>query len=148
MGVNFMRSMQVRSKPNELSGGFSKIVGILAVIFAMSAVGISFVLLYDSNESRTAETTNVKEFVVTAENWSFNPYLITVNKGDRVILKITSVEGTHSFWVPAKNIREKLNQGRQVVIEFTADARGEFIFKCGIICGTGHNNMNGTIVIQ
>ena len=123
--------------------GISSLVIVLIVIVAVGAV-----ILSASNEPRTAEITNVKEFVVSADNWDFDPYLITVNKGDWVILKITSVEGTHSFWVPAKNIHEMLNQGRQVVIEFTADARGQFTFKCGIICGTGHNNMKGAIVIQ
>lgn len=49
-------------------------------------------------QSEQAQPTGkIKEFEITARQFSFEPSIITVNKGDVVRLKITSVDVTHGF---------------------------------------------------
>ncbi len=97
---------------------------------------------------KTPAAATVKEFTITAKNWEFSPSAITVNKGDKVRLKITSTDGIHSFVLADFNVSSKLEVDNTQVIEFTADKAGSFKFRCGIPCGSGHMDMNGTLIVK
>lgn len=97
---------------------------------------------------KTPATAAVKEFVITAKNWEFSPATITVNKGDKVRLKITSTDGIHSFVLADFNVNSKLEVGNTQLIEFTADQAGSFKFRCGTPCGSGHLDMQGTLIVK
>ena len=90
----------------------------------------------------------IKEFTITAKRFEFNPNEITVNNGDRVRLKITSMDVTHGFSLPSFNINKDLNPGEEVIIEFTADKTGTFTFACSVVCGSGHGSMNGRLIVK
>lgn len=90
----------------------------------------------------------LREFTVTAKNWQFSPATIIVNQGDKVRIKITSVDVTHSFMLKDFNINVKLEPNQTQVIEFTADKFGVFPFRCGVPCGEGHRDMTGTLVVK
>ena len=90
----------------------------------------------------------IKEFTVTAKNWQFDPGTITVKTGDRVRLKITSVDVAHSFMLKDYNLNVKLDPGQTQVVEFVADKAGEFSFRCGVPCGEGHRDMTGKFIVQ
>ena len=103
--------------------------------------------------STTGETTQasqgeLKEFTMTAKQFEFNPSVITVNKGDRVKVTITSADVTHGFVLPDFGINEKLEPNKPITIEFTADKTGTFPFRCNVPCGSGHTGMKGTIVVE
>lgn len=91
---------------------------------------------------------NIKEFDMTARKWTFEPSTITVNKGDTVILHITSIDVTHGFLLPTFGINEELNPGKTVDIEFVANKAGTFVFACNVFCGSGHGRMNGKLIVQ
>lgn len=90
----------------------------------------------------------VKEFTMSAKKWEFNPPRIEVNKGDSVVLKITSTDVAHGFNLPDFNIREDLNPGQEVTIRFVADKTGTFNFYCDIFCGAGHREMTGELIVR
>lgn len=94
------------------------------------------------------KTQTVKEFTITAKNWEFSPATITVNKGDKVRLKITSTDGVHSFILAEYGLNTKLEIGQVQVVEFTADKAGSFSFRCGVPCGSGHMEMKGTLIVK
>jgi len=89
----------------------------------------------------------VQEFVMTAKNWSFDPGTITVKQGERVRFKIKSVDVEHGFALPDFGIDKKLEPGKEVVVEFVADKKGEFSFYCSVFCGQGHREMTGKLVV-
>lgn len=93
-------------------------------------------------------TGETKEFEITAKQFSFEPNIITVNKGDKVKLKITSVDVTHGFAINEFDVNEQLQPGKIVNVEFVADKAGTFTFYCSIICGTGHSGMKGQLVVK
>lgn len=86
-------------------------------------------------------------FNVTAKQWSFSPTTITVKKGDRVRLSITSVDVRHGFALPTFDISETLQPGQTTTVEFSADQAGSFSFFCNVFCGDGHGAMTGTLVV-
>lgn len=99
-------------------------------------------------EPAPEKPSNVKEFTMTAKQWSFDPGTITVNKGDRVKLTVTSVDVAHGFALPDFKINERLDPGKTVVIEFVADKTGTFTFYCSVSCGSGHRDMAGKLIVN
>ena len=90
----------------------------------------------------------VKEIEVTAKQWEFIPNPIEVNKGDKVRLKIRSLDVTHGFALPDFGISQRLEPGKTEIVEFTADKTGSFTFFCNVPCGSGHSSMRGTLIIK
>lgn len=99
-------------------------------------------------EKVVTQTGEVKEFQMTAKQFSFEPSTIEVNKGDRVKLVITSLDVPHGFSIPEYGINERLDPGKPVTIEFTAGKEGTFTAFCSVFCGSGHSNMKGKIVVR
>lgn len=100
----------------------------------------------DTGESTS--TSNVKEFSINARQWEFSPSSISVKKGDRVKLTITSFDVPHGFALPEYNIDELLAPGVTKTVEFTADKAGSFGFFCNVFCGSGHTNMKGMLIVS
>ncbi len=98
------------------------------------------------------ETTQIppamKEFSMTAKKWEFTPATITVNKGDKVKLSIKSLDVNHGFAISEFNVNTKLVPGETEMVEFTADKSGTFTFFCNVICGAGHSDMRGTLIVK
>lgn len=96
----------------------------------------------------TTTIQKVKEISMTAKQWEFIPGTITVNKGDRVKLQITSTDVTHGISLPAFGVNKRLPPGRTVEVEFTADRTGTFSFACSVYCGAGHGGMKGKLIVK
>ena len=90
----------------------------------------------------------VKEFKMTAKQFAFEPATIEVNKGDRVRLIVTSADVPHGIAIPEYGINERLDPGKPVTIEFTAEKEGTFTAFCSVFCGSGHSGMKGKIVVK
>ena len=78
----------------------------------------------------------VKEFTMTAFYddtgiW-FSLKEISVSKGDIVRMKVTNIKGTHDFTLDEYGIKKMTPLNEEVVIEFTADKAGEFIYYCSV----------------
>ncbi len=97
--------------------------------------------------NETNATVEVKEFVVTAQSFSFQPATITVKKGDRVRLLATSTDVDHGIAIPDFGVNANMPVGEQKTIEFTADKAGTFTFFCSVFCGSGHRSMTGQLIV-
>jgi len=89
-----------------------------------------------------------KSFTITASQWVFSPNTITVKQGDTVRLRVNSIDVAHGIMIPDYNINKVLNPGETVMIEFIADKKGTFSFRCSVQCGGGHPDMKGTLVVE
>lgn len=89
-----------------------------------------------------------KTFNITATSWSFSPSSISVNKGDTVIITITSTDVPHGFALPDYNIDENVEPGTPVSVSFVADKVGTFSFHCSVFCGEGHREMEGILEVK
>lgn len=83
------------------------------------------------------------------EKWVFDPAMIIVKEGERVILRIYNEDNyAHGFALPAFGINEVLLPEAETVIEFVAAQAGSFGLLCSVPCGEGHFHMTGKIIVE
>lgn len=90
----------------------------------------------------------VKEIYVTAKSWQFEPSTIKVKLGDKVRLRVKSVDVDHGFSIPEFRVNMTLKPNRLLTTEFVADKKGEFTFFCSVYCGSGHKDMKGKLIVE
>ena len=83
-----------------------------------------------------------------AKNWYFEPAEVRVKHGEKIVLKIKSVDVDHGFALPDFDVSVKLKPGFEETVEFTADKKGEFTFFCNVLCGQGHRDMKGKLIVE
>ena len=130
----FLISACAKQNPNDLIGGGSTIP--------------QQTQQQTQQQTKTQSTGEVKEFKITAKQFAFEPSTIEVNKGDKVRLIVTSTDVPHGIAIKEYGINERLDVGKPVTIEFTADKQGIFTAFCSVFCGSGHGNMKGKIIVK
>lgn len=111
-----------------------------------------------------AEVSGVHEVDVSAKKYEFSPNENRVKAGERVRLKVHSVDDTHGvklslypegskdkmpglkFDSPEAN--GKVEKNVDEVLEFTAVTPGTYDFKCAKMCGMGHGKMKGKLIVE
>ena len=107
----------------------------------------------------------VKVIEISAKKYEFTPNEIRVKKGERVQLKIHSVDTTHGaklevypeaskdkstpglkFAEPNQN--EKVEKNVDQVLDFVAVEPGTYEIKCAKLCGLGHGRMKGKLIVE
>jgi len=99
--------------------------------------------------SANAGTTLRVETVVkmTAKKFQYSPAQVTVKKGTPVVLELTSEDSKHGFNLPDFGVRADVKPGAVTRVTFTPDKTGTFTFACDVFCGSGHEDMSGTLVV-
>jgi heme/copper-type cytochrome/quinol oxidase subunit 2 len=85
---------------------------------------------------------------LVAKKYSFDPGTIYVKLNEKVRIMARSVDVTHGFFLSDFGVKQELPPGKRKMIEFTADKRGVFIYRCYIYCGSGHSKMMGKLVVE
>ncbi len=85
---------------------------------------------------------------VVMKKYSFDPPMIRVKKGQVVELDVSTADVQHGFSVPDLGIKEPIQPRRPAKIIFKADRAGVFPMSCSIICGPGHDDMMGKIIVE
>jgi cytochrome c oxidase subunit 2 len=87
------------------------------------------------------------EIKIIAKRFEFSPKKITVRKGELVRLVVTSEDVDHGIAIDEFNIDQKIPARSTRVIEFTPDREGTFRIYCSVLCGEGHPEMEGELVV-
>ena len=85
---------------------------------------------------------------VIAHKYGFEPSVIHVTKGEVVELEVSTLDVQHGFEVKGLGLDESVQKGRPAIVTFTPQRKGEYRMNCDIICGPGHDGMEGTIVVD
>lgn len=107
----------------------------------------------------------VKVIEISAKKYEFTPAEVRVKKGERVQLKVHSVDTTHGaklelypegtkdkstpglkFAEPNQN--EKVEKNVDQVLDFVAVQAGTYEIKCAKLCGMGHGRMKGKLIVE
>ena len=99
-----------------------------------------------SGGSATAE--DVPVVPITAQQWSFSPNSVTLQRGAAVDLELTSNDVHHGFSLPDLGVRADVVPGKTTTLRIKPDKAGTFLFHCDYYCGSGHEGMNGQIVVR
>jgi cytochrome c oxidase subunit 2 len=68
--------------------------------------------------------------------------------GKTVVLKLTSRDVIHSFWVPNLQGKKDLIPGHYIIFPLRADREGVFRGQCAEFCGEQHAHMAFTVIAQ
>ncbi|CRK83304.1 cupredoxin domain-containing protein [Neobacillus massiliamazoniensis] len=95
-------------------------------------------------DSSNAATGNVVDIKVNAKDFEYDKKEIHVKKGDKVKITLQSDDGGHGLAIPAYNVNIQGNNSA----EFVADKTGTFEYHCSVMCGSGHANMTGKLIVE
>jgi cytochrome c oxidase subunit 2 len=124
------------------------------------AIPLSFQLLPAEPRTHTLS--------LEAKKYGYSPSRIIVNKGDKIVLKPTSLDATHGFLLDGHPIEFIMRKGatflkyawedddgklqadwdRVSEVEFGADKAGKFTFRCTQTCGNLHPFMTGELIVK
>ena len=91
----------------------------------------------------------VRTIEVIASRFKFEPSIISVAQGDRIRLRLRSVDRDHRFAIKSFGVKALIPKtGEAVTVDFVADRAGTFEFTCAEYCGTGHSGMKGRLVVR
>lgn len=81
---------------------------------------------------------------VRATKYAFDVREIRVKQGDTVEIRLENDKGYHTIKVEGYNLEVKKNRP----VTFVATDKGEFAFRCGVVCGSGHDEMTGVLIVE
>ena len=84
---------------------------------------------------------------VRARRFVFTPNRIPLKPGETVVFELTSDDVPMGFAIPDLGVRADVVPGQVTRLTATAQKTGSFTFLCDVFCGSGHENMNGTIEV-
>ncbi len=112
------------------------------IIFIIVIVLFTFNLKTKINANIVNEENYDREITIDAKMFEFNPDVIRVKEGEKIKLKINSLDIEHSISIPELDI-DIHGEG-----EFVADKKGTFDFSCHTYCGSGHGAMKGVLIVE
>ena len=84
---------------------------------------------------------------VVAKKFDFVPAEIRVRQGETVVLQFTAPEVPMGFNLADFDLRTDIVPGKVATLTFTPDKAGTFTFLCDVFCGSGHEDMSGTLLV-
>lgn len=85
---------------------------------------------------------------VRVRRFVFDPEEIRLARGVPVTFEFTSLDVPMGFNVPDFKVRSDIMPGMVTRLRFTPDRTGAFPFHCDIFCGSGHETMEGTMIVS
>jgi cytochrome c oxidase subunit II len=68
--------------------------------------------------------------------------------GKQILLRMTSNDVIHSFWVPEFRVKQDLVPGRITELRITPTLEGNYKVRCAELCGTSHYSMEKPVVVS
>ena len=111
---------------------------LLCSLIVTAAVGLAAL----ADESPPA-----KVIKVTAKKFEYSPAVIELKLGVPVILELTSLDRKHGMKSTDLKIDVEILPGETTRVRLVPDKVGKFEFHCSVFCGSGHEDMQGEIVV-
>jgi cytochrome c oxidase subunit 2 len=109
---------------------------------------------YTLGKTRIADP-NALVINVTAHQWDWsfqypegftsNELHLPVNR--QVLLKMSSLDVIHSFWVPEFRIKQDVVPGRDTELRITPTVMGNYTVRCAELCGLRHAYMERPVMV-
>ncbi len=84
---------------------------------------------------------------ISAKRFEYTPEKVTLKRGEPVVLELRTEDRKHGFKIPALNVRADIVPGEVARVRIVPDKVGTFVFACDSFCGSGHEEMDGVIVV-
>ena len=110
-------------------------------------IAVAFFIGLGADAAHVAAQPTEQVIKITAKKFDYTPNHITLKKGVPVILELTTQDVLMGFNVPDLGVRADIVPGKVVRVRIVPDKVGTFTFFCDIFCGSGHEDMTGTITV-
>jgi plastocyanin/ferredoxin len=117
------------------------------LIFVMLFVGLAGVALFAPLPLHAGQPAE-HHLTLEARRFAFEPAVIQVNQGERVILELESVDVTHGVYVDGYGLKAVSEPGHKARLDFVADRVGKFKYRCSMACGPLHPFMIGELIVR
>ena len=84
---------------------------------------------------------------IVATKYVFTPSEIHLKKGVPAVLELTSADVPMGFSAPEFGVRTDMIPGVIARVRIVPARAGTFDFICDVFCGSGHEDMSGTIIV-
>lgn len=115
---------------------------ITTIIIVLIIIAGAYSIFSHKSISSTQTPSNTKTIILQASRFQYTPETITINKGDHVKIIVNDTDTKHGIAIPDFGVTGTGS------VEFTADKAGTFTFHCPTMCGPGHKEMTGTLIVQ
>lgn len=117
----------------------------LLVLIALLWAGVFIGTLLDAGTTENALLVKEGDIVkIDAYSMGFDPTVLVVKKGTKVVIDVTNKDIVHSFDIDEFNVHQVIKGGETTRITFTPNKTGEFQFYC-IIPGHTEAGMKGIL---
>jgi cytochrome c oxidase subunit II len=117
------------------------------VIGAVGAAVLGAAAIYAGMALAIAMASTEPVVRIEASKFRYDPPVLTLKRGEPVVLELTSSDRSHGFKLPELGIDVKILPGETTQIRVLPDKAGKFFFACDVFCGSGHEEMEGEIVV-
>jgi plastocyanin len=87
-----------------------------------------------------------EEIRIEASRSGFKPKVVTLHKGDRARLVLTTADEEHCFAVDQLRIEKRIVRGKATTVDLTVDRSGTYPFHCCL--EPGREAMRGRLVVS
>jgi cytochrome c oxidase subunit II len=91
---------------------------------------------------------NERVIKVIAKKFKFVPEEIKVRRGETIVLQFTAPEVPMGANFADFKQRVDIMPGKVATLRLTPEQAGSFVFLCDVFCGSGHEEMSGTLVVS
>jgi heme/copper-type cytochrome/quinol oxidase subunit 2 len=84
---------------------------------------------------------------IEASQYAYEPNVIEVQLGQRVILELSSIDVVHGIYLDGYDLKVTADPGQTTRLSFVADQPGSFRFRCSVTCGPLHPFMVGQMQV-
>ncbi|MDR3100884.1 MAG: cupredoxin domain-containing protein [Paraburkholderia sp.] len=106
----------------------------------LAAAGAATLLRVDAQAAPRVVKVHARRFV-------FTPNRIALAPHESVVFELTAQDTLMGFSIPQFGVRADVPPGTVVRLAATAGDAGSVPFLCDIFCGSGHEQMNGVLVV-
>jgi len=85
---------------------------------------------------------------LVAKRFVFTPSDIVLKKGQPVVFELTSLDFGHGFKIPDLDFRADFVAETTTTVRLTPQKTGRFEFLCDNFCGSGHEEMDGSLTVE
>lgn len=85
---------------------------------------------------------------IEASQYAYEPNVIDVSLGQRVVLELSSSDVVHGIFLDGYDLDIVTDPGKTARLSFIADQPGTFRFRCSVTCGPLHPFMIGQLKVE
>ncbi len=85
---------------------------------------------------------------IHAKKFEYTPNEVKLQKGVPVIFELTGQDTEMGFNIADFKIRADIIPDKATQLAFQPDRAGKFTFYCDVFCGSGHEDMDGTLIVE